>query len=63
MCGACSGPDVSGKARSGGSLGIEPGMARAISGLPCNRARGKVRNRNAVAKKRSDLGLRKRGGW
>jgi len=35
-------------------------LARAISGLPCNRARGKVRNRNAVAKKRSDLGLRKR---
>jgi len=35
-------------------------LARAISALPCNRARGKARNRNAVAKKRSDLGLRKR---
>jgi len=36
-------------------------LARAISDLPCNRARGKARNRNAVAKKRCDLGLRKRG--
>jgi len=35
-------------------------LARAISALPCNRARGKVRNRNGVAKKRCDLGLRKR---
>jgi len=35
-------------------------LARAISALPCNRARGKVRNRNAVAKKRCDLGLKKR---
>jgi len=35
-------------------------LARAISSLPCNRARHKARNRNAIAKKRSDLGLRKR---
>jgi len=35
-------------------------LARAINALPCNRARGKARNRNAVSKKRSDLGLRKR---
>jgi len=35
-------------------------LARAIGKLPCNRARGKVRSRNSVAKKRCDLGLRKK---
>jgi len=36
-------------------------LAEALSGLPCNRARGKRRSRWAVAGKRSELGLRKAG--
>jgi len=35
-------------------------LAEALSELPCNRARGKVRTRNSVEQKRSRLGLRKR---
>jgi len=35
-------------------------LAEALSELPCNRARGKVRTRSSVEKKRWRLGLRRR---